>query len=106
MPGVTQPSMIVTDHPGSIILDLRVAATGNYVWGHLTTFEHSGRKRRLTIPHTLFGAQMLGLPDDMRDVFTAWLYSDTTEVMRILKRAVERWQDDCDEEGGHPAPNR
>lgn len=106
MPGATQPSLIPSDHPSSFVLDLRVAASGHYVWGKLHTIEHSGRQRRLIIPHTIFSAAMLGLPDDMRDIFTAWLYADTTEVIRVAKVAIATWQDDCDEEGGHPAHNR
>lgn len=106
MPGSTQPSLLSTDTPCSITLVLKVAANGAYIWGNLTTLEHSGRARRRTIPHTYFGAAVLSLPDDMRDVFTAWLYHDATEVHRTVARAVEGWQDDCDDEGGHPARNR
>lgn len=106
MPGATQPSMLPTDHPCSITVELKVAANGVYVWGRLTTVDHGGHTRRRLIPHTYFGAALLSLPDDMRDVFTAWLYSDGAEVQRVTARAVERWQDDCDEEGGHPGHSR
>lgn len=106
MPGITQPSLLSSDHPPTIKIELRVAASGKYVWGRVELEEHSGRRRRVLVPHTLFTGNFLTLADDMRDVFTAWLYHDTTEVVRVLKRSIERWQDDCEEEGGHPAHNR
>lgn len=101
-----QGSLLVTDHPASITIELRVSARGDTVWGRMIMHERSGRSTVTHIPHMFLSAQVLGLPDDMRDLFTTWLYARPEETRRLLVKAIDRWQDDGEDKGSHPGPNR
>lgn len=87
-------------------IDLTVHPVHGYVTGRVEVRDASGLARRVTIPPTWLTIEMLGLGDDLRDIATAWLFQRAEEVVRIARSAIERWQDDCDQEGGHPGPNR
>lgn len=91
MPGTTQLGLLSSGPAQSVNVHLRVNPTGTYVWGRIHTRESSGLERVTRVPRIEIMSGFLGLPDDMRDIFTAWLYHGSGEIHRLAKEATESW---------------